>query len=201
MPPLTTRLLGWLGVRAAPRDGDVQPLVFPLRTERLALRPFTDADVPAMRGIYGDPEVMRWVGHGPVSDDATIHGMLAQYLAHQRAHGFAFWAVTEAGSGRVIGDAGVALTAGGEAEMGYTLERSAWGRGLGTEVAGLCADLALSTLGFSRVRALVEPENERSLHVLEKLGFTQEGTTLAFGRSHLVLRKYRDRDAAARTTA
>ena len=36
-----------------------------LTTGRLRLRPFTAADEPRMHVIYSDPEVMRYVGHGP----------------------------------------------------------------------------------------------------------------------------------------
>ena len=70
--------------------------------------------------------------------------------------------------------------------MGYTLRRDFWGRGLGTEVAGLCVATAEGPLGLPRVRALVEAPNAASRHVLDKLGFRQNGVTVAFGREHLV---------------
>jgi RimJ/RimL family protein N-acetyltransferase len=46
-----------------------------------------------------------------------------------------------------------------------------------------------------RVMAQVEPENERSRHVLEKLGMTQRGVRLTYGRPHLVYGV--DREASA----
>ncbi len=166
-------------------------LVFPLESERLLLRPFVETDVAPMRRVYGDPQVMRWVGHGPITTEDGVRGMLAQYSTHQRAHGFAFWAVIERASGEVIGDAGLALTGTGEIEMGYTLARDRWGVGLGTEVAQLCAHTALEVLHYPQVRALVEPENAASRHVLQKAGFAQDGSTVAFGRPHLVMRRHR----------
>lgn len=167
------------------------PLVFPLESERLQLRPFVEADVAAMRRVYGDPQVMRWVGYGPIATEDGVRGMLAQYATHQRAHGFAFWAVIERASGELIGDAGLALTGAGEIEMGYTLARDRWGAGLGTEVALLCSHTALHVLGYPQVRALVEPENAASRHVLEKAGFREDGSTVAFGRPHVVMRRHR----------
>ena len=49
----------------------------PLRTSRLELRPFTDADFAAAHHIYSDPEVMRFVGNGPVRGKSETRGMLS----------------------------------------------------------------------------------------------------------------------------
>ena len=163
-------------------------LRFPLEGPSVALRPFTLDDIPAAHLIYSDPEVMRWVGHGAVPSEAASGSIIRQYMAHQEAHGFAFWAVIERSTGTLIGDAGLARTVGGDVEMGYTLRRAWWGRGLGTEAAGLCVAAARGPLGLPAVRALVEPPNAASRHVLEKLGFTEAGVTTAFGREHLVYR-------------
>lgn len=184
-----TGLFGAIG-RGRGRDGaDQAPgigLEFPLAGRTVELRPFREGDAEAMLRVYGDPEVMRWVGHGAVGSIEVVRSMLQQYMAHQQLHGFAFWAVVDRATGQVIGDGGLARTIGGEIEMGYTLARDAWGHGKGTEVAAIAAHTALDVLGFSRVRALVEPENARSQRVLLGLGFTREGSTIAFGRPHEV---------------
>jgi RimJ/RimL family protein N-acetyltransferase len=49
-----------------------------LRTARLDLRPFTLDDVDAMHRIYSDPQVMRHVGDGPVTDVAQTAAMLRE---------------------------------------------------------------------------------------------------------------------------
>lgn len=177
-------------VRGRPKSGPLipppVPVQYPIVGPTVELRPFTEDDAGAMFAVYGDPEVMRWVGHGAVSDVEAVRAMLQQYIAHQALHGFAFWAVVDRATGEVIGDGGLARTTGGEIEMGYTLRRDAWGHGKGTEVAALSAHTALDVLGFPRVRALVEPENARSQRVLLGLGFVEAGTTMAFGRPHLI---------------
>lgn len=161
---------------------------FPLVGPSLALRPFTLADVPAAHLVYSDPDVMRFVGHGAVSSITGTESMVRQYMAHQRTHGFGFWAVTDRATGVLIGDAGLARTIDGEVEMGYTLAKAWWGRGLGTEAATLCVEAARGLLGIERLRALVEEPNLASRHVLEKLGFERDGVTMAFEREHLVYR-------------
>jgi ribosomal-protein-alanine N-acetyltransferase len=159
-----------------------------LDTPRLRLRPFRAGDVDAIHAVYSDPQVMRWVGAGPMADRAASERLLASYAVHQRTHGFSFWAVVESASGALIGDAGLHRTAAGEVELGYTLARAFWGRGYATEAARAWLDAAFGELRIEDVVALVEPPNRGSRHVLEKLGMRRDGTRMAFGREHLLYR-------------
>lgn len=170
------------------RSGSVDHVHSALVGATIELRPFTLGDAPAVHSVYSDPEVMRWVGRGPVTSVEATRTMLRQYIAHQDAHGFAFWAVIDRETGSVIGDAGLAVTLEGEVEMGYTLGRAWWRQGRASEAAGLWVDAAFSRLGIPRLRALVEAPNAGSRRVLENLGFREDGVTDAFGRPHLVYR-------------
>ena len=76
-------------------------LALPLVTERLLLRPLRDDDVEAMHAVYGDPEVMRWVGTGAVRDLGGTRAIVRAYMDHQHRHGFAFWAVEDRASARL----------------------------------------------------------------------------------------------------
>jgi RimJ/RimL family protein N-acetyltransferase len=164
-----------------------------LDTPRLHLRPFTPDDVDAIHVVYSDPDVMRWVGSGPMADRAASERLVESYAGHQHTYGFAFWAVIERASGSLIGDAGLHRTTVGETELGYTLAKSAWGRGYATEAAGAWLEAAFGELGIDEVIALVEPPNRASVHVLEKVGFRRNGTRVAFGREHLLFRVSRSR--------
>lgn len=158
-------------------------LEFPLRGARVQLRPFEDGDAGAAHRVYGDAEVMRWVGEGRAATAAESAAMIAEYRRHQSAHGFGFWAVVDRGSGTLIGDAGLERTRHG-VELGYTLARAWWGRGLATEAAGLCVEAAFGPLGLSELVALADEQNPASAHVLTRLGFAADGTVLAYGRPH-----------------
>lgn len=109
--------------------------------------------------------------------------MVEDYRRHQDEHGFACWAVMDRGTGELIGDAGLEVTGHG-VELGYTLSRRWWGRGLATEAASLCREAAFGPLGMPQVVALVDADNPASARVLEKLGFTDQGRTMAYGRPH-----------------
>lgn len=159
------------------------PLRFPLLGERVLLRPFVPADAAAAHTVYGDPEVMEHVGEGGAVTSEETAQMIADYRRHQDEHGFAFWAVIDRGTGELIGDAGLEHTAHG-VELGYTLARSAWGRGLATEAARLCIAATFGPLGLRRLVAQADLGNPASVRVLEKLGFRRDGVVTAYGRPH-----------------
>jgi ribosomal-protein-alanine N-acetyltransferase len=156
-----------------------------LTTERLRLRPFTPADRDAIHAVYSDPEVMRYVGHGAHRTPAETAAALRVYREVLERRGFSFLAVTDRETGALIGDGGL-HPLGEDIELGYTLARSAWGRGYATELGRALLAYAFETLGADRVIAQVEPDNAASRHVLEKLGMRAIETRTAYGRPHLV---------------
>jgi [ribosomal protein S5]-alanine N-acetyltransferase len=167
------------------------------------LRPFTAADERAIHAVYADPEVMRYVGHGPHRTSADTKRALRGYADALAARGYGFLAVVERESGEVIGDAGLHPLAGRgpDVELGYTLARWAWGRGYATELGRALVQHAFAELRVPRVVAQVEPDNHASRHVLEKLGMTARETRMAFGRPHLLyVVERRPGEAAVSTT-
>lgn len=64
----------------------------------------------------------------------------------------------------------------GNASFAYWLSPAAHGRGYGTEAAALGLDYAFDHRRLHRVNARVLDTNEPSIGLLEKLGFTHEGT-------------------------
>lgn len=167
----------------SPAPRPAVPLAFPLLAERVLLRPFEQSDAPAAHAVYGNEEVMRYVGEGGAVGPEQTARMISEYRRHQQEHGFAFWAVVERESGILIGDAGLEVTEHG-VELGYTLARPWWGRGLATEAARLCLAAAAGPLARPRLVALADVENPASAHVLEKIGFCGAGRRTAFGRTH-----------------
>ena len=159
-----------------------------LYTPRLHLRPFTAADRDAIHAIYTDPEVMRHVGHGAHRTIAETASALRTYADLLAERGYSFLAVTEREGGALVGDAGLHPLSGRgpDIELGYTLGRSAWGRGYATELGAALVAHAFGELGVDRVVAQVEPANHASRHVLEKLGMTERGERTAYGRPHVL---------------
>lgn len=62
------------------------------------------------------------------------------------------------------------------AEIGYWLGESYWGRGVTAEALRLMSAYAFETCGLLRLFALPFADNQRSIRVLEKAGYTREAT-------------------------
>ena len=159
----------------------------PLETERLRIRMFEHGDLEEMSGIYGDPEVMRHICLGVLDHEQTA-ALIEGYRNAQDERGFSTWAVVEKKTGTVVGDAGFGLYAPtGEPELGYTFAAAVWGRGYALEAANACIGAAFAHLPHRRLVAKIEPGNERSLRLAERLGLQPVETIDVDGRPHLLL--------------
>ncbi len=145
-------------------------------TARLRLRPFTPTDFDDLYGLYSDPEVMRYIGHGVRTREETEQG-LARMVGHWSRVGPGMWAVHEKGSGLFVGRCGLQpLLDTSEVELGYTLHRAFWGRGYATEGSRAALRFGFETVGLTRIVAIARPENTGSRRVMEKVGMTYERT-------------------------
>ena len=61
------------------------------------------------------------------------------------------------------------------AEVGYVLNPEYWGKGIATEALTRVLRFGFEELKLHRIEARFIQENERSLHVMEKVGMTFEG--------------------------
>lgn len=154
-----------------------------LTTGRLLLREFTEDDAADFHALNSNPEVIRYTGDGgTTSVEHARQGLLERPLADYRKHGFGRLACLDRASGRLIGFCGLKyLDELAEVDLGYRFLPEFWGRGLATEAGRAVLDLGFTVLRLERIIGLVEPENVRSVRVLEKLGMTSEGTVVYRG--------------------
>lgn len=147
-----------------------------IETERLLLRPFVQGDGAALYRINSDPEVVRYVPDTPPATVAEAEAILRDHpIADYARHGFGRWACVLRENGEVIGFCGLKRLASGEVDLGYRLERSAWGRGLATEGARASLRYGFERLALPVIIGLAMPENLASLRVLEKVGMARVG--------------------------
>lgn len=111
-------------------------LVPQIDTPRLILRGFCAADFDAYAEMCGDPEVMRYIGMGkPLSREDAWRNM-SMIIGHWQLRGYGMWGVEERQSGEMIGRIGCWQPEGWPGfEIGWSLQRVDWGRGLATEGA------------------------------------------------------------------
>ena len=145
-------------------------------TERLVLRAWRPSDRLPFATLNADPEVMRFVGIGQPLTRAASDALLDSIQAHWRQHGFGLWCVApREDADACLGFIGLAVPSFLPAvlpavEVGWRLAQSAWGRGLATEGARAALDHAFGPLGLRSVISIIDPLNDRSVRVAEKLG-------------------------------
>ncbi|WP_307204547.1 GNAT family N-acetyltransferase [Paenibacillus harenae] len=119
----------------------------------------------------------------PIRDDLhfTLEGQKVEIAnslreaAEDKAYVYGVFAVeTDELVGR-IALTGIARGPAQHANMGYFIDQRHNGKGYATESVSLCVRKAFEELGLHRVQAGVMPMNGRSMRVLEKAGFRQEG--------------------------
>ncbi len=144
-----------------------------LATAQLLLRPWRDSDREPFAQLNADPEVMRFFPS--TLTRAESDALVARLEAHQRAHGFTFWAVEERASAVFVGFVGLARTPF-EAhftpcvEIGWRLKKEAWGKGYASEAARESLRHAFEHLGLDEVVSFTAAINLPSRKVMERIG-------------------------------
>ena len=148
-----------------------------LRSERLLLRQWRDADRLPFRQLNADLRVMEFFPEplaAPASD-----ALFDRAREHFSLHGFGLFAVELVESSAFVGFAGLSIPAFNAhfmpaVEIGWRLAFEHWGKGLATEGARAALGFGFNDLGFEQVVSFTVPANLRSRRVMEKLGMTHD---------------------------
>ncbi len=144
-------------------------------TARLQAEQLTAEHLPEVRRMHRDAAVM--VQLGGVRTEEQTAAYLQRNLRHWADYGFGLWILRERGGGEPVGRAvlrHITIDEMDEVEVGYAFYHPYWGRGLATEVASRCLELAERELELKAIVGLTDPGNRASRHVLEKVGLTYE---------------------------
>ena len=153
-----------------------------LDTERLRLRLPRLEDARAFDEFWQDEEASQFVGG--VKSPEEVDAMMERTIRHWDWFGIGNYTVDHRGNDAILGRVGflawnpqtwenghgVRLEEPFETELGWKLERAAWGHGYATEAALACRDWALRELGLTRLISLIALENTPSIRVAERIG-------------------------------
>lgn len=149
-----------------------------IETERLRLRPWQESDLPAFAAMNADPQVRRYFSSRltPEESDASV----ARFIRMYALDGYGFMATELRETSEFIGLIGIQqmsfLLPGRSVpavEIGWRLNEKSWGKGLATEGARACLDLAFNEFQLPEIVAFTIPANLPSRRVMEKLGMTR----------------------------
>ncbi len=148
-----------------------------LRTARLLLRPWRDADLEPCAAMTADPAVMRLFVSARTR--AQSDAWVARTRAHWDREGFGIWAVEAPGGAEFIGFVGLSrvpagMPCAGGVEAVWTLAAAHWGRGLATEAARAAVEDGFARLGLAEVVAFTTPANQASQGVMRAIGMVRD---------------------------
>jgi RimJ/RimL family protein N-acetyltransferase len=152
---------------------------FELYTERMLLRQWRTEDVEPLAEIYEQPE---FLAHMPSLDLDGTRDQLVRFKRRWVDDGFCQWAAVDLETGRLIGRIGLIRhhdwpVAADPVEVGWTLHRDYWGRGLATEGGRASMECWHDLLDDAQLISITRPANIRSRAVMERLGLTYRGVT------------------------
>ena len=151
-----------------------------IETARLVLRPWTVADAAAALGVYGAPEVVRWLSPAmePVTDVAAMEQVITGWVAADLEPPQRRWALELTSGGGLIGSAALLPLPPGDEdlEIGWQLAPEHWGRGLGTEAGHAVAHYAFQA-GVEELFSVVRPRNTRATAAAMRMGMDWVGET------------------------
>lgn len=149
-----------------------------IETERLVLRGYRIEDFPHAAAAWADPEVVRYIGRPSTEEESWARFL--RNIALWPMLGYGYWAATEKGSGRWMGDVGFAdfkreiePSLKGVPEIGWVLARWSHGRGYATEAAQAAIRWLERELGPQRTVCIISDENRASVRVAEKCGYRE----------------------------
>jgi RimJ/RimL family protein N-acetyltransferase len=148
-------------------------------TRRVVLERWEDADAKPLARI-GTSEVVRYLGGTPWTVESAAESIDLWRNIDARL-GVTTWAVRSAESRELIGTCGFAGTNAPwlrfdfVIEIGWTLARSWWGRGLATEAARAALDVGLAQHSRERIVSKCHVENIASERVMHRIGMHRVG--------------------------
>jgi RimJ/RimL family protein N-acetyltransferase len=164
--------------------GDVNPVLldlpFPIRTDRLLIRPEREGDGAELNAAILDSFAelhawMPWAREKPTPEESeeNVRRAIAKFISREDLR----LAIYDPSSPRLLGMTGLhvhdwkvpAL------EVGYWVRTPEAGKGYITEAVAALSRYAFEVIGVKRLQLHCDADNERSSAIARRLGFVHEG--------------------------
>ncbi len=164
------------------------PIILPdplLSDGVITLRPWAQADVPALVEMCNDPQSVRFTTVPTPYTATDAEDWLTTHAINLAAGESASFAIVEQLTEPPIASIGLHLLTStavtGAAEVGYMTAPPARGRGVMTRAVQLVCEWAFQRLAIERVQLTTHLDNPASQRVAAKCGFTREGVLRRYG--------------------
>jgi len=147
-----------------------------IRTKRLLMRRWRDADREPFAALNGDPDTLRYF---PATLDRAGSDALVDLIETRfDQQGFGMWALEVTATGQFIGFTGLnqlseGVPGAGGMEIGWRLAKTAWHHGYATEAASAALEVAFNGVGLAEIWSMTAVLNEPSQAVMRRIGLTE----------------------------
>ncbi|WP_223588428.1 GNAT family N-acetyltransferase [Neobacillus bataviensis] len=157
-----------------------------LGTKRLKLIEITHKHMDRIYEILSLEEVTRFYGTDPFILQAEATRLIDMFQKNFHEKRGIRWGIKLKENQRIIGTIGLNVLnlKNKRAEIGYELHPAFWKKGYAFEAINEVLRFSFGQLDLYRIGAVVYPENEASLHLLRKIGFTNEGLLRGYIRQN-----------------
>jgi len=147
-----------------------------IETERLYLRKLTTDDAGFILDLYTQPSFLQFIGDRGIRTLDDARGFLSKKLieSYERL-GFGLYLTLLKENDLPIGICGlVKRDSLADVDIGFAFLPQYWSKGYAFESASAVLVYARNTLGIKRIAGITTPDNQGSIHVLEKMGLKFE---------------------------
>jgi RimJ/RimL family protein N-acetyltransferase len=166
-----------------------------LTTDRMILTALRVDHWEAYATMWADPRMTEFIGGKPRTRNESWSKFAAS-TGLWNLLGYGYWAFTDRESGKLLGVGGLSQWERGISELegfpeaGWGFAPESWGEGCATEAVAAVLGWSDRVLNAPEVRCVIDPGNQASHRVAEKLGFLKIGYCEAqIGPSNIFARK------------
>ncbi|MCH4830701.1 GNAT family N-acetyltransferase [Flavobacterium columnare] len=148
-----------------------------LESERLILRKMTHNDVDEVFALRSNADNMQFIPRPLLKNKIEALELIDTINNKIKENEEINWAITEKPNDKLIGFLGHyrIQRENYRSEIGYMILPEYRGKGIITEATKLILEYGFSQMGLHSIEAVIDPKNQASARVLEKLGFIKEG--------------------------
>ncbi|GGE44602.1 acetyltransferase [Pullulanibacillus camelliae] len=166
-----------------------------IETERLKFREYTLDDLPFYASLWGNYEVVKYIGAGIPKTPPEAKAHLEERILPSYRNGVGLFAMIYKPENKLIGHAGIIpqeIEGEEEYEIGYWLSPDYWRKGLATEAATAFKHYGFNALQLDKLISLINPNNPASIFVARKNQMFYEKTVHFLTSTALVYAIYKE---------
>jgi [ribosomal protein S5]-alanine N-acetyltransferase len=148
-----------------------------LETERLTLKNISSADREFIFAQFSNEKVNEYLYDEELLTDISRADEIIDFFTQPEPRAHHRWIIIRKSDQVKIGTCGFHFFDGNKynAEIAYDLNDSFWGKGYAREALGEMISFATNNMKIKQIYACIYPKNERSIKLVEHLGFKKTG--------------------------